>query len=106
MDQTILKNELRTTQIHKHKWTYRKKFQLICQFQFPKPLMRCIKMLLQLNENEHTLNLYQITIQIFEHGVRQWNFFQWILFKFTNQQIYLPSCITMHFVKTNIVLKM
>jgi hypothetical protein len=66
MDQTILKNELRTTQIHKHKQTYREKIQLICQFQFPKPLMRCIKMLLPLNENEHTLNLSQIAIQIFE----------------------------------------
>jgi hypothetical protein len=58
-------SRLQTTQIHKHKWTCRKKNQPICWFQFPKPPMRCTRVLLPLNENEHTRNLCQIKIQIF-----------------------------------------
>jgi poly-beta-hydroxyalkanoate depolymerase len=41
--------------------------------------MRCTKVLLSLNENKHTQNLSQITIQIFENfvdmGLRNENYF-------------------------------
>jgi hypothetical protein len=63
----MLKNELKITQIYKHKWTCKKKkVDWFVNFNFQKPPMRCTKVLLPLNENKRTQNLSQIAIQIFE----------------------------------------
>jgi hypothetical protein len=38
-------SHLKDSQMHKHKQTYRKKNQVICQFHYPLPTMPCTKIL-------------------------------------------------------------
>ncbi len=49
-NQTMLSIEI--CQIHQHKRTCRKKIQLICQFQYPKPPMKQTKILFPLDEQD------------------------------------------------------
>jgi hypothetical protein len=57
IDQTMLKIDIWNMQIHQHKWTCKNKHEIVCQFYYPKPPMKSIKILLPLEEGECTLDL-------------------------------------------------
>ncbi len=65
-NQSILKIEICTSQIHQHKQTCGKKKQPICQFRISKTTSEIYKILSPLNENDNNSNLPKITFQNFQ----------------------------------------